>query len=69
MAVAMKQKELRSDSWNPRAFTPGRMSTVLDQISLVARNYGDGIVSEEVLLDWFDFLASRREAPRSIRIG
>jgi len=27
MAVAMKQKDLRSDSWNPRAFTPGRMST------------------------------------------
>ena len=44
-------------------------SSVLDQISLVARNYGDGIVFEEVLLDWFDFLASRREAPRSIRIG
>jgi len=34
-------------------------SCVLDQISLVARNYGDGIVLEEVLLDWFDFLGGK----------
>lgn len=34
-------------------------SSVLDQISLVARNYGDGIVFEEVLLDWFDFLGGK----------
>jgi hypothetical protein len=34
-------------------------SAVLDQISLVARNYGDGIVFEEVLLDWFDFLGGK----------
>ncbi|NJR39749.1 MAG: hypothetical protein HC781_14160 [Leptolyngbyaceae cyanobacterium CSU_1_4] len=31
----------------------------LDQISLVARNYGDGVVFEEVLLDWFDFLGGK----------
>jgi hypothetical protein len=31
----------------------------LEAISLVARNYGDGIVFEEVLLDWFDFLGGR----------
>jgi hypothetical protein len=34
-------------------------SSVLDQISLVARNYGDGVVLEEVLLDWFDFLGGK----------
>jgi len=34
-------------------------SAVLDQISLVARNYGDGIVFEEVLLAWFDFLGGK----------
>jgi hypothetical protein len=33
--------------------------SVLDQISLVARNYGDGIVFEEVLLDWFEFLGGK----------
>ena len=33
MAVAMKQKDLRSDSWNPRAFTPGRMSTWIKEFS------------------------------------
>jgi hypothetical protein len=34
-------------------------SSILDQISLVARNYGDGVVFEEVLLDWFDFLGGK----------
>jgi hypothetical protein len=34
-------------------------SAVLEQISLVARNYGDGIVFEQVLLDWFDFLGGK----------
>jgi hypothetical protein len=33
--------------------------SVLDQISLVARNYGDAIVFEKVLLDWFDFLGGK----------
>jgi hypothetical protein len=31
----------------------------LSQISLVARNYGDGAVLEDVLLDWFDFLGGK----------
>lgn len=31
----------------------------LNDISLVARNYGDGIVLEEVLLDWFNFLGGK----------
>jgi NifB/MoaA-like Fe-S oxidoreductase len=33
MAVAMKQKDLRSDSWNHRGFSPVRMSifTTVDQ--------------------------------------
>jgi hypothetical protein len=31
----------------------------LDQLSLVARNYGDSLVFEKVLLDWFDFLGGK----------
>jgi hypothetical protein len=31
----------------------------LSEISLVARNYGDGIVLEDVLLDWFHFLGGK----------
>jgi hypothetical protein len=33
--------------------------SALEQISLVARNYGDGIVLEQVLLDWCDFLGGK----------
>ncbi|QYO63800.1 glycosyltransferase family 2 protein [Leptolyngbya sp. 7M] len=35
------------------------LKTVLEQISLVARNYGDGVVLEDVLLDWFEFLGGK----------
>lgn len=31
----------------------------LNDVSLVARNYGDGIVLEDVLLDWFHFLGGK----------
>jgi hypothetical protein len=37
----------------------GEQSSKLSEISLVARNYGDGIVFEDVLLDWFDFLGGK----------
>lgn len=33
--------------------------SVLEQISLVARNYGDGIILEAVLQDWFEFLGGK----------
>jgi hypothetical protein len=33
--------------------------SLLDQISLVARNYGDRQVFEQVLLDWFAFLGGK----------
>jgi Glycosyl transferase family 2 len=35
------------------------LGSVLEQISLVARNYGDSLVFEKVLLDWFDFLGGK----------
>ncbi|NJO40715.1 MAG: glycosyltransferase family 2 protein [Cyanobacteria bacterium CRU_2_1] len=31
----------------------------LSEISLIARNYGDGIVLEDVLNDWFEFLGGK----------
>jgi hypothetical protein len=33
--------------------------SVLEQISLVTRNYGDAPAFEQVLLDWFDFLGGK----------
>lgn len=37
----------------------GEQISKLSEISLVARNYGDGIVLEDILQDWFDFLGGK----------
>lgn len=36
-----------------------QQSSRLNEVSLVARNFGDGLVFEDVLLDWFRFLGGK----------
>jgi hypothetical protein len=56
MAVAMKQKDLRSDSWNHRGFSPVRMSTSAESELLLKINQG---ISDE-MQERFDELVAKR---------